>query len=63
MAPDVIFNGIPEFNVLAPFSVIAPVPLIITPPAQVFAVKVEGHSVETVRAELPALYWSVAEAP
>ena len=39
----------------APFSVMVPgvVPLIMTPPV---AVKVEGHSAETVRDELPALY-------
>ena len=60
VAPEVMLRPAPVPSTLAPLSEIAPVPLMITPPVPL---KVAGHSVDTVLAEVPALYCSVAAVP
>jgi len=59
-APFSIVSGTDVPNSLAPFMVITPEPLIITPPVPE---NVVGHSDETARAEIPALYCNVAADP
>ena len=53
IAPPSSSSGAPGLNVFAPFRVMIPVPSTSTPPV---AVNVAGHSLEVVRAEMPALY-------